>query len=213
MNGFWTGYLTSGSSNGRGSLGSVFSGAVAGFYCGGGSPRHVTADDAAPLAGTARRFGVRPVGVFRDAPLKAVADIAESLDLHAIQLHGREDAEYVAALRDRFPQSREIWTAVSVGREPIAGRGADRLLFDNGAGGSGNMFDWMQIAGHPELHRAIVAGGISADSARAAQRLGAYAIDVGSSLDDAPGRKSSEKIAALFEALRPASRQLLRACA
>jgi indole-3-glycerol phosphate synthase/phosphoribosylanthranilate isomerase len=58
-----------------------------------------------------------------------------------------------------------------------------------------------------------VAGGIGAQNARAAAALGAYAIDVGSSVDLRPGRKSSEKIEALFDALRPASRQRLRACA
>jgi indole-3-glycerol phosphate synthase/phosphoribosylanthranilate isomerase len=69
------------------------------------------------------------------------------------------------------------------------------------------------IAHHPELPRAIIAGGIGPHNARAAQTIGAYAIDVGSALDERPGRKSSEKIAALFEALRPPSRERLRACA
>ena len=36
-----------------------------------------------------------------------------------------------------LPRDCEIWTAVSVGREPLASRGGDRLLFDNGDGGSG----------------------------------------------------------------------------
>jgi indole-3-glycerol phosphate synthase/phosphoribosylanthranilate isomerase len=66
---------------------------------------------------------------------------------------------------------------------------------------------------HPELARALVAGGIARHNARAAQKLGAYAIDVGSSLDDRPGEKSIEKIAAFFGALRPVSRQRLRECA
>jgi indole-3-glycerol phosphate synthase/phosphoribosylanthranilate isomerase len=187
--------------------------AFAGFVFVPGSPRHVTADEAAPLAGTARRHGVRPVGVFRDAPAQRVADAAAMLGLHAVQLHGREDSQYIEALRRGLPQACEIWTSVSVGRDALAARGGDRLLFDNASGGSGNMFDWMQIAGHPELDRAIVAGGIGEGSARAAQRLGAYAIDIGSSVDAVPGRKCGEKIAALFEALRPTSAQGPRACA
>ena len=187
--------------------------AFAGFVFVPGSPRHVTADEAAPLAGSARRSGMLPVGVFRNAPLRTVADIATLLNLHAVQLHGGEDVEYVRSLWRELPQSCEVWTAVSVGREPLVGRGGDRLLFDNGAGGSGTMFDWMRIMGHPQLDRALVAGGIGPASARAAQRLGAYAIDVGSSVDAAPGKKSPEKIAALFDALRPLSRPRLRECA
>ena len=86
------------------------------------------------------------------------------------------------------------WAAIR-----LADRGGDRLLFDNGEGGSGHSFDWALIEGHPELPRALLAGGIGPHNARAARALGAYAIDVGSAVDERPGRKSPEKIAALFE--------------
>jgi indole-3-glycerol phosphate synthase/phosphoribosylanthranilate isomerase len=86
-------------------------------------------------------------------------------------------------------------------------------MFDNVDGGSGRSFDWSLIAGHADLPRALVAGGIGPANARAARRLGAYAIDVGSLVDASPGCKSPDKIAALFDALRPASRERLRACA
>ncbi|MGN6059448.1 MAG: hypothetical protein ACTHOI_12810, partial [Sphingomicrobium sp.] len=187
--------------------------AFAGFVFVPGSPRHVTAEQAAPLAGTARRYGVLPVGVFRDAPLRVVADIATLLNLHAVQLHGHEDVEYVRALRRELHGSCETWTALSVGREPLTNRGGDRMVFDHADGGSGRSFDWRLIERHPELRRAIVAGGIGPHNARAAQQLGAYAIDVGSALDERPGRKSAEKIAGFFAMLRPGCRQQLRACA
>ena len=51
------------------------------------------------------------------------------------------------------------------------GRGGDRLVFDNGDGGSGRSFDWSLVERHPSLSRAIVAGGIGPHNARAAQRL------------------------------------------
>jgi indole-3-glycerol phosphate synthase/phosphoribosylanthranilate isomerase len=137
------------------------------------------------------------------------------MNLHAVQLHGHEDANYVRSLRRELPASCEIWTALSVGNEPLVGRGGDRLVFDNEAGGSGRGFDWSSIQNHPELSRSLVAGGIGPHNARAARGLGAYAIDVGSAVDARPGRKSPDKIANVFEMLRPASRQRqrLRACA
>jgi indole-3-glycerol phosphate synthase/phosphoribosylanthranilate isomerase len=187
--------------------------AHAGFVFVPGSPRHVTADEAAPLAGTARRFGMLPVGVFRDAPLRTLADMATLLNLHAVQLHGSEDIGYVRALRRELPPACEIWTARSVGREPLESRGGDRLIFDNGDGGTGRTFDWKLVEGHPELSRAILAGGIGPRNAREARRLGAYAIDVGSSVDLIPGRKSAEKIGALFDALRPPARERFQTCA
>jgi indole-3-glycerol phosphate synthase/phosphoribosylanthranilate isomerase len=187
--------------------------AFAGFVFVPGSPRQISTDKAAPLAGIARRSGIRPVGIFRDASVGRVADAATMLNLHAVQLHGREHSDYTRALRRELPRECEIWTAVSVGRELLDSRGGDRLLFDNRNGGSGATFDWNEIRTHPELSRAIVAGGIGRDNAAAARSLGAYAIDVGSSVDERPGCKSPGKIAAFFEALRAPSRKELRACA
>ena len=187
--------------------------AFAGFIFVPGTPRYVSAEAATPLAAAARKSGILPVGVFRDAPTKVVTDLAMALGLHAVQLHGQEDREYVQALRDELPKACEIWTALGVGRYPLTSRGGDRLLFDNADGGSGNSFDWSAVSNHPDLPRALIAGGIGPHNARAASALGAYAIDIGSAVDERPGRKSTEKIAALFEALRPTSRERLRQCA
>ena len=187
--------------------------AHAGFVFVPGSPRHVTANGAAPLVGSARRSGMLPVGVFRDAPLRSVADIATLLDLHAVQLHGREDETYVRELRGELRPACEIWTALSVGREPLLGRGGDRLVFDNGDGGTGRTFDWSLADDHPELSRSIVAGGLGVNNVAAARNLGAYGIDIGSSVDVIPGRKSAQKIEELFDLLRPASRERLAVCA
>jgi indole-3-glycerol phosphate synthase/phosphoribosylanthranilate isomerase len=187
--------------------------AFAGFVFVPGSPRHVTAQEAAPLAGTARHSGMLPVGIFRDAPLKTLVDVATLMNLHAVQLHGHEDAEYVRGVRRELPEACEIWTALSVGREPLTSRGGDRIVFDNGDGGSGRSFDWKLVENHPELARAVLAGGIGPHNARAAMDVGAYVVDVGSAVDERPGAKSPEKIAALFDALRPQSRQRLRQCA
>ena len=187
--------------------------AFAGFVFVPGSPRQVSLHEAEPLAGIARHSGMLPVGVFRDAPLGVANDIATRLDLHAVQLHGHEDRDYVRALRRTLPPGCEIWQALSVGRGSLAGRECDRLVFDNGSGGSGRTFDWSLVERHPDLPSAIVAGGIGPHNAGAARQLGAYAIDVGSAVEVAPGVKSAEKIGELFEALRPVSRQRLSACA
>ena len=187
--------------------------AFAGFVMVPGSCRHVTAERAAPLASQARRSGMRPVGVFKDAPGRVVSEIAALLNLHAVQLHGREDFEYVRALRRELDGRCEIWTAVSIGPEPLMRPGGDRMLFDNGDGGTGRPFDWRLIRGQQSLANGIVAGGIGPNNAAAASRLGAYAIDAGSALDAAPGIKSAIKTRALFEALRPRSRGEVRLCA
>ncbi len=184
----------------------------AGFVFVPGSPRHVTDDDVAPLAGIARESGMLPIGVFRDAHVNVVVSAVRALGLHAVQLHGSEDGNYIRALRRELPESCEIWTSLSVGRDAPTSRGGDRLLFDNGTGGTGQPFDWSLIKEHPKLQASVMAGGIGAHNARAARQVGAYAIDVGSSVDLEPGRKSPERISALFNALRPMSREAVREC-
>jgi indole-3-glycerol phosphate synthase/phosphoribosylanthranilate isomerase len=175
-----------------------------------GSPRAVTLGRAMKLA----PLHPRPVGVFRDAPVEQVVEAALMLGLAAVQLHGSEEAGYVRSLARRLPAGCEIWKAVAVGRSaPEPFDAADRLVFDSGGGGSGQTFDWDLVRDHAALADAFVAGGIGADNARSAQRLGAYGIDIGSALDETPGCKSPDRTAALFAALRPASRERLRACA
>ena len=187
--------------------------AFAGFVFAPGSPRHVSIDEAGPLAQTFSENGQRPVGVFRNVPLPEIAETAAGLKLHAIQLHGDYGRDDIRALRGQLSDATEIWTALSVGRDILAARGGDRLLFDSGDGGTGQRFDWSKIENHPDLSRALVAGGIGPTNAQSAQSLGAYAIDLCSSVEERPGLKSVEKVASLFDALRPTARERVLECA
>jgi indole-3-glycerol phosphate synthase/phosphoribosylanthranilate isomerase len=67
-----------------------------------GTPRAVDEEQGRELAELARRSGLKPVGVFRDAELGTVARVAENLGLAAVQLHGSEDAD---AVRQALPES------------------------------------------------------------------------------------------------------------
>jgi indole-3-glycerol phosphate synthase/phosphoribosylanthranilate isomerase len=164
------------------------------------SPRAIDLAQATAL----RAPGPKPVGVFRDAPAAQIGAAARELGLVAVQLHGSEDGDFIAALQRALPEGCEIWKAVAPdGVE----RAADRMLFDNGAGGTGQSFDWARIADRPELPSSLIAGGIGPHNAAEAAALGAWALDVGSCVDERPGLKSPEKIQALFAALRPRSRQ------
>lgn len=175
------------------------------------TPRAVTIDQAAPVAEAARRQGAAIVGVFRNAERPVVADAARTLALDAVQLHGREDAVYVADLRKALPEGTEIWTAAPVGATASPPRaGADRTLFDtevNGtSGGTGIAFDWSCLEGRADLPQGILAGGLNPANARAASHVGAYALDVGSGVEAAPGQKDPTRLSAFFAALRAPTR-------
>lgn len=190
--------------------------AFAGFIFVPGTPRALTAEAAQPLAESARRAGARAVGIFRNARMMEVARTALDLDLDAVQLHGEEDRQYLHGLRNLLPDEVEIWAACGVGASMPERHGADRLVYDTvhggHSGGTGRVFDWGRVAGRPDLHRSLVAGGLNPANARAAARLGAYALDIGSGVEASPGVKDPERVAAFFEALRPSCRGEL-ACA
>ena len=168
------------------------------------TPRAVTGSGAEVIAAASP---VPLVGVFRNEKPMQVAYSARALDLRAVQLHGDEDALYIRALRGLLPEQTEIWAAAAVGREvPRHRLGADRTLFDTQiggrSGGTGVAFDWARLGGRSDLGRSLLAGGLRPANARAAARVGAFALDVGSGVEMAPGRKDSGKLHAFFEALR-----------
>ncbi|PSJ37700.1 bifunctional indole-3-glycerol-phosphate synthase TrpC/phosphoribosylanthranilate isomerase TrpF [Allosphingosinicella deserti] len=179
-----------------------------------GTPRAVTVERAQRIAAAS---GLPAVGVFRNEKLLQVAQAAHALGLHAVQLHGQEDAAYIRALRAHLPDAVEIWAAAAVeGDVPAARAGADRTLFDtakNGtSGGTGSAFDWSLLAGREDLAGGILAGGLSPDTAAAAARVGAYALDVSSGVESAPGRKDAAKLHAFFEGLRLPVRKEIASC-
>ena len=172
------------------------------------TPRAIAATAAEAVA---EASAVPLVGVFRNEKVMQVASSARALRLAAVQLHGDEDAAYISALRTLLPNETEIWAAAAIGREvPRPRPGADRTLFDTQvggrSGGTGIAFDWARIEGREDLGRSVLAGGLKPSNAAAAARLGAFAVDVGSGVEMAPGRKDSGKLQAFFEALRPPAR-------
>lgn len=182
------------------------------------SPRFVTRNQARLVADALRNSEIAPVVVFRDSPVREVVAVASEIGSAAIQLHGGEDAGYIAELRHRLGERIEIWTAAEVSSQVAPARpGADRTLFDsrgNGRnGGTGTAFDWGRIANHPDLGSAILAGGLTPANGRAASKVGAFALDVNSGVESQPGRKDPAKLAAFFAELRPAARSDQSACA
>jgi indole-3-glycerol phosphate synthase / phosphoribosylanthranilate isomerase len=172
------------------------------------TPRAVTRSTAEAIAAASP---VPLVGVFRNEKPMQVASSARALALRAVQLHGEEDAFYIRALRGLLPEETEIWAAAAVGADvPRPRLGADRTLFDSQvggrSGGTGVAFDWSRLRGRSDLGRALLAGGLRPSNARAAARVGAFALDVGSGVEMAPGRKDAGRLYAFFEALRPPSR-------
>lgn len=179
------------------------------------SPRNLALRDAAALG--ARLAGrASAVGLFVDADDATIAEAIQAARLDAIQLHGSESPERVAALRARL--GLPVWKATSVSSRAdidAAARyagAADLVLFDakppKGAdlpGGLGLVFDWTLLAGYRAPFAWGLAGGLSPDNvAQAIRTTGAPLVDVSSGVESEPGVKDEGRIAAFAGAVRAA---------
>jgi len=172
------------------------------------SPRRVDPRTAEQIVSVLPPFAVS-VGVFVDAPVDWVREVATGLRLGAVQLSGDESLEYVAALtplrvikavRVVGPESLEVPSAWARGERPA---NLAAVLLDTGVagqhGGTGRSFDWSLAA---RLDRSggaslpmILAGGLRPDNvAEAVRAVRPYAVDVSSGVEVEPGRKDPEKV-------------------
>jgi phosphoribosylanthranilate isomerase len=176
------------------------------------SPRYVPMDQAAALATQAEGRAGR-VGVFVAPDDDLLRQSLAQVPLDAIQLHGKEPPERVAAVKARF--GLPVWKAVSIAEPADVDTArkyfgtADRLLFDakppKGSvlpGGNAVSFDWTLLSGTEWPLPWLLSGGLHAGNVADAVRLtGAQAVDVSSGVESAPGQKDPVRIRAFLDAV------------
>ncbi len=179
------------------------------------SPRHLSFD-------AARMLGRRVQGRAQKVALTVDADdawfdaIVQSLQPDMLQLHGKETAARVTALKRRF--GLPVMKAIPVERKDdlaLAANyiaAADRILFDARAprdatrpGGLGKAFDWRLLVNLALGLPFMLSGGLDAGNVGEALRItGAPGVDVSSGVERAPGEKDPDKIRAFVRAAREA---------
>ncbi|MDA0306695.1 MAG: phosphoribosylanthranilate isomerase [Proteobacteria bacterium] len=177
------------------------------------SPRYVSPQRAGELAQKVPD-GITKVGLVVDADDSLLTEITEKAGLDMLQLHGSETPERVADIRKRFGLPVMKVLPVSGADDVEAAKDyeniADRLMFDAKPpsdaarpGGNALAFDWGLLAGATFALPWMLAGGLTVENlAEAVKISGAAAIDVSSGVEDAPGRKSPEKIRAFLAAAK-----------
>ena len=168
------------------------------------SPRFVTPEQAKAVQQDA---ALKYVGVFVDAKPADVAQLAQSLALTAVQLHGNEDDNYISALKPLLPAQCQIWKAYRVKDAlPEFSVLADRILLDayhpQQHGGSGIRFNWALLTQHNSSQPIMLAGGLTPDNCLAAAKLPVAGLDFNSGLETVPGIKDAAKIRSAFTLLR-----------
>lgn len=180
------------------------------------SPRHLELPQARALALQAPD-GLAKVALTVNADDARLDAILAEVPIDILQLHGRESPERVAEVKARYglPVMKAVGVADAedlVGLD-IYGRVADMLLVDAKPpktaelpGGNGLAFDWRLIAGRRWPVPWMLAGGLDADNvATAVAMTGARQVDVSSGVEEAPGVKDADRIAAFAAAAQGAS--------
>ena len=135
------------------------------------------------------------VGIFRNQNLGEVKEIAETLSLSAVQLHGDEDETYAAELRQSFPVIKAVSFTPELSLKYLEGFPADAILLDGLKPGSGEAFDWEAASFLKGFPRLMLAGGLTPDTVAASIRaLHPYAVDVASGVEASAGIKDATKM-------------------
>ena len=197
-------------------LAAALGAAAIGFVFWPDSPRFIDPYRARPIARELPPFVTR-VGVFVDQPMDYVRGVARLLNLGAIQLHGHESPDYVAALAragappiiKSVPVTEAFQPAAALASIPDA----VTVLLDAHdpikRGGTGRTIDWTLAAAAARLRPVMLSGGLKAETvAEAIAQVQPYAVDVSSGVESAPGVKDAEKLQALFSAIAQADAEI-----
>ena len=180
------------------------------------SPRHLALDAARALA-LAVPPGVARVALTVDADDATFDAIAAAVPIDVHQLHGDEAPGRVAEVRSRtgLPVMKSVGLRDAADLADIARYEAvaDQVLVDakppRGAtlpGGNGVGFDWRLVADRTWARPWMLAGGLTPETVGVAIALtGARQVDVSSGVEDAPGAKSPDLIAAFCAAVEAAA--------
>jgi phosphoribosylanthranilate isomerase len=169
------------------------------------SPRFVKPDQAREIT-QGLPGNICRVGVFVDQDPEEVGRIVPFCGLDLIQLHGKESTDYCAL----FSPSVLI-KAVSLGKEEdlafLGDYPVKAILVDAGgpgqAGGTGRTCDWSLAKKAGEKNRIILAGGLHpANILLALETVFPQAVDVGSGVEERPGKKDPAKVKELVAAVK-----------
>ncbi len=171
------------------------------------SPRHLALDAIRTLI-AATPSGLHSVVVTVDPPDALVAAIT-ALQPAYLQVH-QVTAERLLALKTHTDlpiiAGVGMQAATDMAQATALETAAAHVLLDAKESGSGQPFDWSLLTPMPLQKPWFLAGGLTVGNVGVAlARTAAPMVDVSSGIEDAPGKKSLEKIAAFNRAVLKAA--------
>lgn len=173
------------------------------------SPRRISPEKARQIVNELPPF-IQTVGVFVDEDLATVRNIAGHCRLNLTQLHGEESPDYCHQLMPYAIKVVRMKDAGSVSRIR-AYRGRVRAILSDTyvkdtMGGTGKCFDWGLAVEAQEFGiPLILSGGLNPQNIEnAILKVRPYAVDVSSSVEEYPGKKSGVLMEKFMDAIRRA---------
>lgn len=145
---------------------------------------------------------ILPVGVFVNVSMETILSLVTDGTLKAVQLHGQESQSYLEELKKQVavPLIRAFSIRSPEDLTEAEKSPADFVLLDNGAGGTGETFDWSLLSSFDRPF--FLAGGLRLENiTEAVSRFHPYALDLSSGVET-DGYKDKEKIIAAVAAVR-----------
>lgn len=171
------------------------------------SPRYCNSESALEIVSTLRRE-VELCGVFVNAKLERITDLAERLELSMVQLHGDEGPVFCSEVARRTGCKVIKAARIRLQSDVVALKAfhTNYHLLDSHIhgvrGGSGQTFEWKLVSGGSAGVPMILSGGLNAGNvAEGIRRTRPYAVDVASGVEAEPGKKDSQKLEEFFTAV------------
>lgn len=152
------------------------------------------------------RSEITPVGVFVNEPLARVVKLLNDNIIEMAQLHGTENETYIQELKTltNKPIIKAVRVLSQEDIEAAQNTVADYLLLDNGAGGTGESFDWSLVSKVKKQKQKpfFLAGGLnSGNLEQAILATSPYAVDLSSGVET-DGIKDRNKILEIVRRMR-----------
>jgi len=181
------------------------------------SRRQVTPPEAREIASAVKKSSTatRVVGVFVNAPVFQINEIADFCALDWIQLSGDESWEYcrkfanpvIKAIRIGRQSLEDLYSELSTASNLLTGHRVITLLdsrVEDKYGGTGESFNWNLAQQIARKFPVIIAGGLEPENiARLIETVAPWGVDVSSGVET-EGGKDISKIRAFIEAVRKA---------
>lgn len=149
------------------------------------SKRKVSKEEAETLCKLVNK-DIKVIGVFRNNTREFIEEVLKKVPLHAIQLHGSEESEFIQYFNDNY--HCEVWKGQSINNkkdlEEALKLPVSTLILDSKNPGSGKVFPWELLEGIKTDKKIFLAGGINTENISEAVKINnIQGIDISSGVE------------------------------